>query len=119
MYKVRHLERRETLAHWQARAEESGESVGLVSDMNLEGINIHSDHEFTKGQQISLRITVDPKICGTDHIVLLVENVWSHRSGVSHLYHAGFRIITLSSEARVCLNKLLLAFSYPAPHETY
>ncbi len=114
---TRHLERRETSAHWTARQDATGNAVGLVADMSTEGIGIHSDHGFTKGQQLSLRVSVDASLCGHDHLCLQVENVWCQRNGASGLYHAGCKIVALSKQARLCIERLMTAFSYPAPSQ--
>lgn len=113
----RHLERRETLGYWPAEQEGTGESVGLVTDLSNEGVQIHSKHRFVKGQKLTLRIVVDPKLGGTDHITLTVENAWCRTSGVPDLFHAGFKIVSISEAAREHLHRLLEAFSYPAPGE--
>jgi hypothetical protein len=112
MERQRHLERRETLAYWPAEAVENGEAVGLVTNLNEAGIQIHSAHGFLKGQKLAIRITVDVAQAGTDHISLSVENVWSSRSSVAGLYHAGFRIIDISDSARLSVRALIEAFSY-------
>ena len=113
MYRERHLERRETSAHWPARQDVSGTVVGLVADMSTEGIGIHSEHGFTKGQQLALRVSVDERLCGQDHLCLTVENVWCQRHAASGLYHAGCKIVELSRQARVCIERLMMEFSYP------
>jgi hypothetical protein len=117
MYKERHRERRETLAYWPAKDAEKGEAVGLVTNLSEEGIQIHSKHEFRKGQVITMRITVDPKLAKTDHISLVIENVWCRASEVHGLYHAGFRTVGISNTAKKGLRNLFQAFSYPAPSE--
>ena len=78
----RHLERRETLAYWPAEIAENGETVGLITNLNEEGLQIHSDHGFIKGQKLSIRIAVDVAQAGKDHISVCVENVWSAVSSV-------------------------------------
>ncbi len=117
MHETRHLERRETLAHWPVRQDDTGTSVGLVSDMSTEGIQIHSDHVISKGQQLSLCVSVEPKLCGRDQLCLQVENVWCQRSGASGLYHAGCKIVALSRQARLCIERLMMGFSYSAPSQ--
>ena len=108
----RHLERRETLAYWPAEIAENGETVGLITNLNEEGLQIHSDHGFIKGQRLSIRIAVDVAQAGKDHISVCVENVWSAVSSVGGLTHAGFKIIDLSDSARLSLRSLMETFSY-------
>ena len=108
----RHLERRETLAYWPAEAVGNGEAVGLVTNLSEEGIQIHSEHGFRKGQKLAIRIRVDVAQAGTDHITVDVENIWSSASSVGGLHHAGFRIIKMSDRARSSLIALTDAFSY-------
>ncbi|MBI3987510.1 MAG: PilZ domain-containing protein [Lentisphaerae bacterium] len=115
MDKQRHLERRETLAYWPAEDTVKGEHVGLVTNLTEEGIQIHSKHAFPKGQRLSIRIAVDATLIGTDHISVVVENVWCSASGVPGLNHAGFRIVDISDTARKGIRDLLWAFSYPIP----
>lgn len=115
MQRIRHLERRETLAYWPALDEQSGESVGLVTNLSEEGVSIHSQSQFEPGQKLNLRITVDPKLAGYSFIHLHIENAWCHTSGISGTYHAGFKIKNLSGEAREGITHLLTTFSYPAP----
>ena len=115
MSSKRHKERRETLAYWPARDVKKGEPVGLVSNLNDEGVQIHSKHSFRKGEILTIRIAVEPMLAGTDRITLVVENVWCRASGLSGLHHAGFKIVDISALARRSLSKLLESFSYPAP----
>ena len=115
MFKERHRERRETLAYWPAEDVEKGEAVGLVTNLSEEGVQIHSKHEFLKGQTSTIRITVDAMLTGTDHISLVIENVWCRASGVPDLYHTGFKIVDISDMARRGLRNLLQAFSYSLP----
>jgi len=117
MQTLRHFERRETLAYWPAREEQTGESVGLVTNLSEDGISIHSPHPFETGHRMNIRVTVDSKLSGTHLLHLHVENAWCHPSGVSGTYHAGFKIINLSPDAEEGIQKLLTAFSYPAPHD--
>lgn len=118
MNRLRHTERRETLAYWPARDEQSGESVGLITDLSEEGINIHSQSQFEQGQRINIRVAVDPKLTGRHSLHLHVEAVWSHPSEVVGSFHSGFKLLNLSAEAREGIQKLLSSFSYPAPHGT-
>jgi hypothetical protein len=115
MKTIRHLERRETLAYWPASDEQCGESAGLVTNLNEEGISIHSPHPFEPGHRLNIRVQVDPQMAGHPFIHLHVENVWCRPSGMSGIYHAGFRLVNVSPEAREEIQKLLTAFSYPAP----
>ena len=96
----RHVDRRETLAHWPAQDTDTGEAVGLVTNLSEKGIEIHSKHGFTKGQMLTIRMAVDAKLCGTDHISMVVENVWCRASGVAGLFHAGFKIVDISDRAK-------------------
>ena len=116
MNKQRHIERRETLAYWPAQNIDNGEAVGLVTDLSEEGIQIHSKHEFIKGKRLDIRIAVDAKLMGTDHITLIIENVWCRASAVPDLYHAGFKIVDISVREKNNLKSLLQAFSYPIRH---
>ncbi|MEI6167903.1 MAG: hypothetical protein WCS52_11970 [bacterium] len=115
MKRIRHLERRETLAYWPALEEQTGDSVGLVTNLNEEGISIHSHHQFEQGHRLNIRVGVDPELTGRPFIHLHVENAWCHPSGIEGIYHAGFKLINLSEEARDGIQKLLTSFSYPAP----
>jgi hypothetical protein len=115
MKTIRHLERRETLAYWPASDEQSGESVGLVTNLNEEGISIHSPHPFELGHRLNLKIQVDPQFAGHPFIHLHAENTWCRPSGMSGIFHAGFRLINVSQEAREEIRELLAGFSYPAP----
>jgi len=117
MYRKRHIERRETLGYWPARDTKKGDAVGLVTDLSDEGIRIHSAHKFGKGKVLDLRIAVDEALSGTDHISMVVKNVWCHESGVPGFYNAGFKIVNLSDKARKALRRLVDAFSYPAPEQ--
>jgi hypothetical protein len=117
MDEQRHFDRRETLAYWPATDMEKGESVGVVTNLSEKGVEIHSKHGFVKGQTLTIRIAVDAKLCGTDHISLVVENVWSRASGVAGLFHAGFRSVDISDRAKRALRNLMAAFSYLAPPE--
>lgn len=111
----RHAERRETLAYWPARDDDTGEAVGLVTDVSESGVNLHSKHAFSPGEKLTVRIAINPKLTGTDHITLHIENVWCRRSGVPELYHAGFTLFDVSTAAKQGIRNLLQAFSYPAP----
>jgi hypothetical protein len=114
----RHFDRRETLAYWPVQDTVKGEAVGLVTNINEKGIEIHSNHGFTKGQMLTIRIAVDARLCGTDHISLVVENVWCRASGFAGLFHAGFKIVDISDMAKRALRNLMAAFSYLAPPES-
>jgi hypothetical protein len=114
----RHRERRETLAYWPVRDAEKGEAVGLVTDISDEGMQIHSEHGFAKGETLKVRITLDTKLVGTDRISAVIENVWCQPSGLSGLYHAGFKVVNMSDKAKLSLRKLMEVFSYPAPGRT-
>ena len=116
MNKIRHTERRETLAYWPARDEQSGESIGLVTDVSEEGVSIHSQCMFEPGHRLNIRVAVDPKLTGLHYLHLHVENVWCHPSVISGLFHSGFILINLSPEAREGIMKLISSFSYPLPH---
>lgn len=116
MQKLRHTERRETLAYWPARQEETGESVGLVTDLSEEGISIHSTCQFEPGHRINIRVAVDPKLTGLHFLHLHIENVWCHPSGIAGSYHSGFKLVNLAPEAQDGIRKLIASFSYPAPH---
>jgi len=111
----RQRERRETLAYWPVEDMEKGEAVGLVTNLSEDGIQIHSKHDFRKGQVLTIRIAVDARLSGTNQICLVVENVWCRTSGLKTLYHAGFKIVDISEAATRGLRNLLAAFSYPAP----
>ena len=113
----RHAVRRETLAYWPVEREDSGEAVGLVTDMSEIGLHLHSKHRFVKGRKLTVRIMADPKLSGGDHITLQIKNAWCRRSEVSDLYHSGFIIVKMSPEARRELHRLLQAFSYAAPRD--
>ena len=115
MYRTRHRERRETLAYWPVEDTEKSEAVGLVTDLSAEGIQIHSNHKFRKGKALTVRIAVDAALIGTDHISLVIQNVWCRASGIHGLYHTGFKIVEISETERRNLQKLFQAFSYPAP----
>jgi len=108
-------ERRETLAYWPAKNAENGKAVGLVSNLTEDGIQILSKHGFRKGQMLAIQISVITKLAGADHISLVIKNVWSRASGISGLYHSGFRIVDMSDVARGTLINLINSFSYPAP----
>ena len=110
---TRHLERRETLAYWPAQQEETGEKVGLVTDITEQGINLHSETEFPKGRRLHLRIATDRETAGVDHVSLQVQNVWCRKSEVGNIYHSGFKILEISKEAQQALQQLLRAFSFP------
>jgi hypothetical protein len=118
MKHIRHAERRETLAYWPAREEQTGESVGLVTNLSEEGINIHSQHPFERGQRINLRVTVEPKLSGLHHLHLHAENAWCHPSGMPGYFQAGFKLVNLSADMREGILKLLTSYSYPAPHSS-
>ena len=115
MQRIRHLERRETLAYWPALDEQTGESAGLVTNLSEEGISIHSQSQFEVGQKLNLRVSVDPEIAGHPFLHLHIENAWCHPSGISGTYNAGFKIRNLSDESREGILQLLTTFSYPAP----
>lgn len=119
MHKTRHLERRETLAYWPARNAETGETVGLVSNLTEEGLQIHSRHEFDRGTVLQIRMKVEAALVGIDHIPMTIENVWCQASGVPDLFHAGFKIVGISDAAKGSLKSLLAAFSFPAPQQGY
>jgi hypothetical protein len=119
MHKARHLERRETLAYWPVKNGNTGETVGLVSNLSEEGVQIHSRHEFDRGAVLPIRIKVDAVLVGTDHISLTIENVWCQASGVHDLYFAGFKIVEISDAAKGSLKSLLAAFSFPAPEHGF
>lgn len=116
MNRLRHTERRETLAYWTARDEQSGDPIGLVTDLSEEGINLHSQTSFAPGQRLNVRITAEPGLTGLHCLHLHAENVWCHSSGITGMFHAGFRLRNLSAESREGIRKLLTHFSYPAPH---
>ena len=116
MQKIRHLERRETLAYWPALEEQNGEAVGLVTNLSEEGISIHSHVQFEYGHRLNIRVPVDPALAGYSFLHLHIENMWCHSSGVKGTFHSGFKIINLSNEAREGIQKLLTAFSYPATY---
>jgi hypothetical protein len=115
----RHRERQETLGYWPATETGKGESVGLVTNLTEDGIQIHSKHDFLKGQILTIRISVDAMLAGTDHISLVIENVWCRASGISDLYYAGFKIIDISETAKRSLMNLFQAFSYPVPDKKH
>jgi hypothetical protein len=115
MYQKRHAERRETLAYWPAKSEADGRAIGLVTDLSEDGLGIHSEHGFRKGQTVAIRIAADPGLSGMASIPLVVRNVWCHPSGVDPLFHSGFRVVKISAKARACLHRLEEAFSYPTP----
>jgi len=115
MKTIRHAERRETLAYWPARDEQSGDSVGLVTDLSEEGVSVHSHCRFEAGQRLNIRVAVDPKITGYTSLHLHVENVWCHPSGMTDCFHSGFKLLNVSFEAREGIQKLVTAFSYPVP----
>ena len=115
MYKIRHTERRETLAYWPARDEQSGESVGLVTDLSEEGVSLHSQSSFEPGHRFNLRMAVDPKLAGVTVIHLHVETIWCQPSGIAGCFHSGFKLLNASFETRDAIRKLLTAFSYPIP----
>ena len=118
MDELRHFDRRETLAYWPVQNAANGEAVGLVTNLNEKGIEIHSVHGFALGQMLTIRIAVDARLSGTDHISLVVENVWCRTSGIPPLYHAGFKIVDISDRAKRALRNLMAAFSYSAPPES-
>lgn len=118
MKRPRRAERRETLAYWPARDEQSGEPVGFVTDLSEEGINLHSQAPFGLGHRLNIRVVVDPKLTGLHHLLLHIENAWCRPSEVKGMFHAGFRLRNLSDESRQGIRKLLANFSYPAPHKT-
>jgi hypothetical protein len=111
----RHSERRETLGYWPVEDTDSGEAVGLVTNLNEEGVQVHSRHGFSKGQVLTIRIEASTGPAGASPIALLVENAWCRASGVPGLYHAGFKVVGISDRARRGIKNLLQAFSYPAP----
>jgi hypothetical protein len=117
MQSLRHLERRETLTSWPAEDIENGEAVGLLTNLHEEGVQIHSEHRFLKGETLTIRITVDAMLAGTPHISVVVENVWSSDRYVGGLHPAGFRIVDISDKARKSVRALIAAFSYTLASE--
>lgn len=115
MHKHRHIERRETLAYWPAVDTVSGDSVGLITNLSEEGVQIHSKHDFSVGQLLTIRIAVDPELTGCDFISIAIENVWCRASGVPGLFHAGFKIVDISDKAKRGLKNLFESFSYALP----
>lgn len=111
----RHRERRETLAYWPVEDAKKGEAVGLVTDISDEGMQIHSKHEFAKGETMTVRIALNAKLTGISTISAVVENVWCQPSAVDGLYHAGFKVVDMSDRAKLSVRKLLELFSYPVP----
>lgn len=92
-------------------------AVGLVTNFSNEGIQIHSVHAFSKGDTLTIRIDVDEMLAGTDHISMVVKNVWCRSSRVESLYHAGFKIIDISERAKINLQNLMETFSYLVPYQ--
>ncbi len=116
MQHIRHAERRETLAYWPAQEEQTGETVGLVTNLSEEGINIHSQHAFEHGQRLNLRVAIDPNLSGLHFLHLHAENAWCQPSAMPGYFQAGFKLVNLSPDMREGILKLITAYSFPAPH---
>ena len=109
---MRHQERVETLAYWPVSDVEKNKVVGLVTNLTDEGLHLHSPHEFPKGRVMTLRIILDPRLTGLDYISLVVENVWCSASSTRGLYHAGFKIVDMTDDAKRQLRELFQLYSY-------
>ncbi len=111
---MRRLERRETLAHWPVMDIQTGEEVGLVTNLTEEGLQLQCKRRFEKGQELAIQIMVDEKVVKTDSISLVIRNVWCRSGGKEGGFKAGFAIVDISEKDKRNLNNLINAFSYLA-----
>ncbi|MEI6970663.1 MAG: PilZ domain-containing protein [bacterium] len=104
-------ERRETFEYWTVTEAETGKRIGMVVDLNREGLRLHCDAPVKAGTQLICAIHLDKRIAGVDTIELVLKCRWCRKVKTSHLSACGFELVEQSKAYMKVEQRLIDFFS--------
>ena len=103
--------RHETFEYWTVTDTGTGRRIGVVVDLNREGLRIHCEESVPAGRVMHVTIHVDKRITGVEKIDLEVRCRWCRKTRAAKLNAAGFAIVSPSPDYIKVEGKLIDFFS--------
>ena len=79
---------------------ETGELVGYLTDVNVDGGMLQTEEPIEEGQVFPLRMELDRQIKGSRHIDVDAKSVWSRKDRNAVFHRIGFQFQSVSPDVR-------------------
>lgn len=103
----RQLERRRAGAYFEVRNGENDDMLGMLSDLTVDGMCLHTPLELETGETIPVRIDFAINIQGQSEIACDAVPVWCRMVGMAGCNQAGFKFQNISDSDRGRIEEIL------------
>lgn len=79
---------------------ETGELVGYLTDVNVDGGMLQSEHPIEEGLSVPLRMELDRQIKGSRYIDVDAQSKWCRKDRNAVFHRIGFQFVDPSPEVR-------------------
>lgn len=107
MYDRRNENRKSTSDYYLVHNSETGELVGRVMDLNLEGTMMISETPTTVPLTMKCKMVLPGMIGRHKHLRFEAESVWCRKNARLGWYETGYKIVSLSDTDRLILEELI------------
>jgi hypothetical protein len=107
MSERRNLERHTVSSSLEVYDLETGNLLGRVVDLHVEGLMLLSDKPIEMFKSFSLQINLPMTLNGMDEFLLDAESLWNRESIGGGQYWTGLHFTHLPAESRQCIEKMV------------
>lgn len=119
MLNERKLERQQVVYNFAVTELQSGQFVGYLYDININGMQLTNVTQSYLYQTFVADILLPEYICGENHIIVEVECKWFHELELQSIQCAGFSFCHVDSLVSERIGRLIQQFNYPVRARPY
>ena len=97
---LRKFKRRHLIYYLEVFDDESGELLGYLVDLNINGLKLVSKTEIPSGKDFRLRMTMPEEYCKDQQVIFSARSMWCSKDVNPDFYAAGFSAPDLNQEIR-------------------
>jgi len=86
---------------------QSGQPLGNVADITLEGAMVISNHPLPTGEDYQLRLDLPEHIFGTDYLDLEGKSIWCQPDIDPDFYNTGFKLQNVTKEEAHIIEQII------------